>query len=569
MKSNFLIFLRFIVFLVTFFIFSIFIWAIFYEHFNSKIEQKQLKHFAWNLAKIYKQDNNPDILKKFSTITNYRITVINEDGAVIFDSHYDVKKMENHKNRKEIITALYNGEGSSIRFSETLKSKFIYYAYLFTENEGKKVIRVAKEMATFIDIIKPYKYEFLAFLVVLAGIPLVFTIIFLKRVSIVFSHIDFLLNEIGKGNFDVAIPMKKGDIFSHLTNKIVQLAGNIKNLTKDFLEQKNIIHTVLDNMPFPIILFRKDGTIFMKNKIFTDIFHDISHINELNDLIRDEDFYNAMGSFKHNETDFELQVYIKDKVYSLHSYKIKGLEENLLLLTFIDITTIKNIEKMKTEFTANVSHELKTPITVIKGYVETMEDELPESKKFMIETIKKHINRLANLVNDILLLSNLDYSEKIEIKRFSLNQVVHEAINILKQQADIKKLKVIYVENEEIEYNGDDFLILQALINLLSNAIKFTPESGMVKIDTYREKDYVFIEVTDTGIGIPEKYLDKIFNRFFVVEKSRSRELGGTGLGLAIVKHIVNIHGGNIDVRSIINKGSTFRIKLPINITIK
>ncbi|MCX5810579.1 MAG: ATP-binding protein, partial [Proteobacteria bacterium] len=236
--------------------------------------------------------------------------------------------------------------------------------------------------------------------------------------------------------------------------------------------------------------------------------------------------------------------------------------ETIVLLH--DITDFKNLERMKKEFIANISHELRTPLTAIKGFVETLEDEEDVKNKRYLEIIKRHADRLIHIVGDLLLLSeNEEKGAELELEEVSLKNIIENVLKIFENRAKEKNININVTIQDTLPFiQADPFKLEQMFINLIDNAIKYT-EEGEITISITENNGLIVINVRDTGIGISNEYLPRIFERFYVVDKSRSKRLGGTGLGLSIVKHIVNLHGGTIDVESTPGKGTQFIITLP------
>jgi two-component system phosphate regulon sensor histidine kinase PhoR len=236
-----------------------------------------------------------------------------------------------------------------------------------------------------------------------------------------------------------------------------------------------------------------------------------------------------------------------------------------MVITFHDITNVKNIEKIKRDFVVNVSHELRTPLTAIKGFLETLEDEVEGRPLDYIQTIKRNTDRLIHIVKDLLLLSEVE--DKVDVfkkEKFGMAKLVRNIVNIFEPRIKEKGLEIkINIEDKLPRIYGDPFMLEQVLINLLDNAFKYT-ESGQITIELEQQNRHLTVLIQDTGIGIPKEDLPRIFERFYVVDKSRSRSMGGTGLGLSIVKHIVQLHGGSIDVESTAGAGTKFNIRLPL-----
>lgn len=395
---------------------------------------------------------------------------------------------------------------------------------------------------------------------------IIFLVFFVLRLRKTITEIKVLLkNLLSEGELKLSFHRKTNvyEIFLMLK----ELEDRILLLKATLNEKERVIEKIFYSLPIPIAFFSKDGKLEFKNYSFEKNFGKIEYLEDLKNLLRDENFYNIAGSLD-EDGPRKIEIDWKDRNYSVDCEIIKTQEGISYLFTFLDITEIKKSQKIKAEFASNVSHELKTPITVIKGFIETLETEVPEDKVFMVKTIKKHIERLQNLVSDILLLDMVESGKNVEIKVFDLNETVSSAISLLEKTALSKNIMVFFEpEEEKLEIEGDNFLILQAIINILSNAIKFTPQSGTVTIKTYLENDKAFFSCKDTGIGIPEHLVPRIFERFFVIDKSRSRQMGGTGLGLSIVKHIVELHRGKIYVKSDYGRGTEFKIELPAKIS--
>jgi len=258
------------------------------------------------------------------------------------------------------------------------------------------------------------------------------------------------------------------------------------------------------------------------------------------------------------------EIEFRDKHYLCSVTFLSSKEEMVAVL--YDITDLKNLERMKKDFVANISHELRTPLTAIKGFVETLEEEEDIKNVQYLEIIKRHTDRLMNIVNDLLLLSELEQAgTALEVEDVNLVSVVENILKVFEQGAKSKGIELKLIAGESMKaVQADPFKLEQMFINLLDNAIKYT-EKGEVSISLRQEDLKSIIKIQDTGIGIPASHLPRVFERFYVVDKSRSKKLGGTGLGLSIVKHIVLLHGGTIDVESSLGIGTKFTVILPKN----
>jgi len=256
------------------------------------------------------------------------------------------------------------------------------------------------------------------------------------------------------------------------------------------------------------------------------------------------------------------EIVIDDDYFISNGLSLPNKKDKLVLL--FNITELRKLEKVKKDMIANVSHELRSPLTAIKGFAETLEDEVtPEGKEFL-EIIERNINRLINIVNDLLTLSQLEQKDTVELKPIDINNIVDHVAHIYREKIEKKNMKLqLELATDLPSIKGDEFKIEQLLVNLLENALQHT-EEGCIIIRTYKDDRFIVMEIDDTGVGIPAVHRDRIFERFYVVDKSRSKKYGGTGLGLAIVKHIALLHTGSVALKQKDNKGSCFVVKLPI-----
>jgi signal transduction histidine kinase len=344
--------------------------------------------------------------------------------------------------------------------------------------------------------------------------------------------------------------------------------------------EKNQLLILVNAINEGVVVVSKDGQIVLSNNEFNKMFEvqqspdgrpywEVIRISEITNLIE-----SALETRQSTIKEISI-IYPYEKFYFVNIITLDPPQDEIIAI-FYDITEFKNLEKIKAELIANVSHELRTPLTAIKGYVETLEDEAYDSvdEKFrFINIIKKHTQRLIDIVSDLLVLSEIEVkeSEKTikdiqEFDKLAINSILLSCYESLKSKIGDKKL----IFKKELEQNlpqirGNQFLLEQAFINLLDNAIKYTPENGTIGFKTRLDSDKIIIKIFDSGIGIPKDSISRIFERFYRVDKDRSRKEGGTGLGLSIVKHAINIHSGEIKVESEMGKGTNFIINLPID----
>lgn len=493
-----------------------------------------------------------------------RITIIDINGIVLSDSVENKKLMENHKNRAEVIDALNGNTGTSLRFSSTAKEKMLYVAIPIKENN--KIIGVLrlslflKQVNTLLDSLK---MKIINIVLIVIIISLIFAYVLSASLSKPIKSLADASRQIAKGNFNTKIFLKSTDELKELSDSFNYMTEEVKALFAELSRQKEELNSIISTIQEGLLVLDKEGKIILCNKSFEDIvknghikgklYWEICREPELSELVK------RVWKDRENLTG-EIQLYDKKYLFSATFFSIK--EEIIILLH--DITEIKNIEKIKKDFIVNVSHELRTPLTAIKGFVETLEGTTEKKNKQYLEIIKRNTDRLISIVKDLLLLSELeDKGLNLELEKVNLKKLIEDVVKIFEQKTKEKKLPIkINVNDEVLDIKADFFRLEQLFINLIDNAVKYT-EKGEIAISVNKNGENIIIKIEDTGIGIPKEHLSRIFERFYVVDKSRSRILGGTGLGLSIVKHIVLLHNGSINVESTVGVGTSFTIFLP------
>ncbi|TXL62502.1 PAS domain S-box protein [Cerasibacillus terrae] len=386
------------------------------------------------------------------------------------------------------------------------------------------------------------------------------------------------VNELLKENYRARIHHPFNGSIGTLSRQINELARNLSELSINEQIQSDQLLTVIDNTNSGLALIGEKGYIHLVNRKFLSMFggnqhdyvgylyYDVLKQTEIHRTVQNAFLYeeNAKGSIVLNEHPRNMYIEVVGAPIFTDRKLLKGA-----VLVFYDITEFKNVETMRKDFVANVSHELKTPITSITGFAETLIDEdlsNPEINRQFIEIIYDESKRLQVLVDDLLTLSKLEKEEhRLTLTDMQLSKVVTEVLPGFTQKVTEKQIEIVASIDDSICLRADRDKIKQILINLLANAINYTPQYGKVRIIAIEKEDMVQIKISDTGIGIPEDVAHRIFERFYRVDKARSRDTGGTGLGLAIVKHITELHGGNVSVESKLNEGSTFTVSLPKN----
>jgi two-component system phosphate regulon sensor histidine kinase PhoR len=505
-----------------------------------------------------------DFEKKLLSIarkTQTRITILTTEGNVLLDSEKDPKEMQNHSDRPEFQQAMKNEYGTSIRWSPTLEEYMVYYAKL--DKKKNIVIRASFPLSRQKE--EPIGDSFFSLTIVMLISGLIISFIMAKVLTLpVYEILRFSENIKEIHNVNQSIIKRKDEI-----GKIMENIRDIATRTKEVFEREKVTEEEIDKfiemISFPIAIIDAKGDIKISNSHFDSLFDIQKEKGFWWEKIKNFDVIATIKNIAEKKESIEKEIKIREKFYLCKGTMLK--DNNSILLVLIDITAMKEIQEKKREFVTAVSHELKTPLTAIKGYIETIEEntENPENQEF-IRIVKHHTERLEKIVEDLITLAQLEKENPdIEMKNVNLVKVAKDVVMLFEKKAKEKGIEITLKYDEIPEIKGDQFRLEQMLINLVDNAVRFT-EQGSIKISlSYeKEKSMVKIEVSDTGIGIEKFHIPKIFERFYVVDKARSRKTGGTGLGLSIVKHIVLLHNGTIEVQSSSGKGTTFTINLPV-----
>ncbi|GER65971.1 PAS domain-containing sensor histidine kinase [Weizmannia acidilactici] len=507
-----------------------------------------------------------------------RITIIDTNGKVLADSDDDPAKMENHASRPEFKQVVYQhkSSGEAIRFSHTLGYNMMYVAKPLKEN-GKTtaVVRISIALDR-IDTVLERLWFSLAVAMVLAFLisGWISYIMARKFTRPIEASIE-VSNRLIEKDYDSRVHVKTSGELLQLTKAINNLAHNLKQQMDEIKENQQRLTAVLENMDSGVMLIQTSGRIMLVNRAMEEMTGISSgqligkrHIEAgksfgLSQLI---DRSLKTGERFHDEVHL---YFPKERILDAHIAPYVGENGELrgVVAVLHDVTETRRLEQIRSEFVANVSHELKTPITSVKGFAETLLDGAMYDEKTcreFLQIIYEESDRLHRLISDILDLSKIE-QHRIPLKTEKLNvvDVVMETVNTTRKRIEKKQLELILPEQKAVMMEADKDRLQQIILNLVTNAIAYTPEKGRIEIRLEERESELDLIVSDTGIGISKKDLPRIFERFYRVDKARSRQSGGTGLGLAIVKHLVESYHGKIHVESEEGKGSTFTVTLP------
>jgi two-component system phosphate regulon sensor histidine kinase PhoR len=521
------------------------------------------------------------IVSQIGEKTGIRITVVDIDGVVIGDSEKDPKVMENHANRPEVKDAITKGIGEGMRFSTTLKKHMFYVAVPIEDGSGKAlaIVRTGLPLISLEETFASIKSQVIYLGLILTLLALLLSYASSKAFTKSFEKSIGLSEQIAKGNFNVSIPIsdRKGEM-GELNLALNTMAEKLDELFRQVSIEKSQLEAVLTAMSEGVMVVANDGKVILMNHALKDMLaiKDISLGKPYWEVLRNREIMELIENTIINQLSEKKEIslfYPTERYYIASAIPLGSLKKETIVVMF-DITEFKRLEKIKADIVANVSHELRTPLTAIKGYVETLEVgayENHDERSHFLNIIGRHTDRLINIVSDLLLLSDIERKStpfgeesKATFEEIDFQEIVHSSLEALKSKVEEKGLRVSVDIKENLpKFRGDGFLLGQMFINLIDNAVKYTPEGGTIGVEITYPDSHFRIEVIDTGIGIPKEHLARIFERFYRVDKTRSRKIGGTGLGLSIVKHIVIMHGGEIEVESEVGKGSRFVITLP------
>jgi two-component system, OmpR family, phosphate regulon sensor histidine kinase PhoR len=502
-----------------------------------------------------------------------RLTLLNENGQVLYDSDRNYMEMELHKDREEIIAALEGKVASASRFSITLRQHMIYVAIPYNSMiHDIAVIRTAYPMSSiyyFTDYMIRYAFVFILLGSILA---LIATFKINNALQEPLSKVSYSMKRILKGFYGDKIYYEKNDSIGDLVLNFNELSDYMNAKMTYLINIGNNLESILSSLLTSVIVLDKSKRIVYCNKN-AESFLDTPYEQALNrpfvELIRNYELNRFIEKFFATAKENFIEIAFEDTLFRFTLNFIEGTFNEYkegVVLVINDVTEIRKLEKMRRDFVANVTHELKTPLTSIKGFIEVLKEkedlDAPTRVKFL-DIVDIETDRLTDLINDLLFLSEIE-NNRGQPSLFDMQDTLSEVMTIMEPIASNKKIKMSVHCDKKIIVNGDRNRFKQMLINLIDNSIKFCNINGLVEINACVENHKICISVIDNGIGIEQKHLDRLFERFYRTDKSRSRSEGGTGLGLAIVKHIVNNFGGTIEVESEINKGTKFIIRLPL-----
>ncbi|HEY5122416.1 MAG TPA: ATP-binding protein [Ignavibacteria bacterium] len=571
-----------ILILISLLIFGIYSSKVYEDFYISKTEES-LKYRAVLINEEltvlnFDSITSKHILEKYDKLTDTRITIIDISGKVIADSRENPSQMESHADRPEFIEALKGNIGFASRYSHTLQTDLMYVAVPFYyNNQLKAVLRTAvvieKVNMPFSGLYPTIIYGGIAVLIIIA----IFGFVISRMKSKPILEMQNAAERFARGNFSEMIYPPKNPELRTLAGSLNDMAKQLDEKINIIGEQKKLQLAVLESMKEGVLAVDYDEKILLMNKtagIILTIDETNSIGRTLQETIRIPDIQKFVKALMQSGGIEETEFVIKretDKTLQLKgAYLTDNENKNIGVVILInDITGLRYLDTLKREFVANVSHELKTPITAIKGFVETLRDgaiNQPQNAKRFLDIVYKHSERLNAIVEDLLSLSRLEEkSFEIEFESIKIRSLLKTAVDNYEFKSKEKLIEINLDCEENLSAKINNQLIVQAVENLIDNAIKYSDIKTHIMISAFKDENKLIIKVQDEGCGIHKENFARLFERFYRIDKSRSRDEGGTGLGLSIVKHIAQVHKGSVEVESEPGKGSTFTIILPVS----
>jgi two-component system phosphate regulon sensor histidine kinase PhoR len=506
-----------------------------------------------------------DYVTDFGKKTSTRVTVIIADGTVLADSEKEPRDMENHLYRPEIQAALQGEKQQSMRFSSTLKREMMYLSFPLRSGGGiAGVLRLSLFMTDLDALFGRLRTDLLRIIGLVTLLALAAAFVLARSVSKPLRGFIDASARVAAGDFDAKVSLRQQGEFKKYALSFNAMTEKLKATFQQIRLQTEELNSILASINDGLCVLDKDGRIVLCNEGFRRIV-DFGRAEGKYywEVVRSSRLAEVVKGAKDTKRAASEEIALGDGIYSSTISPLTSDDRYVVMLR--DITEFRRLEKIKKDFVVNVSHELKTPLAAIKGFVETMEPSIGTDSRGYLEIVRRNTDRMIAIVDDLLVLSRLeDKGTAIEKETVDVAAVAAMILKMFEKRAAEKRLALAFEAGPALpKISADPYEIERLLINLVDNAVKYT-DKGRVLLRLGSDGKSFMIEVADTGLGIGAEHLSHVFERFYVVDKSRSKKLGGTGLGLSIVKHIVLAHQGTISVKSRPGEGTTFTVSLPL-----
>jgi two-component system phosphate regulon sensor histidine kinase PhoR len=508
-----------------------------------------------------------------------RITIILPNGKVIADSFEDPAIMDNHGDRPEIMKALEKTNGFYRRYSYTIGMDFVYLAIpMEYNNQIIAILRVSEPFPFIRETTNAIKIQIIFVGVIIAIIAAIIGLLISRQITQPLEDIKTGIKKFASGELEYRLLKPKSVEFGAVVDALNLMATQLEEKINTITEQKNEHNAILESMVEGVLAVDNDERIIRINSAAARVFHvETSEVTgrSVQEVIRNHEMQALVQKTLKSKKIVEEEITFTNKsdhYLQIHGNVLKNSRSKVIgaIIVMNDVTRLRRLENVRRDFVANVSHEIRTPLTSIKGFVETLIDGAINNKEdahSFLKIIAKQSNRLNSIIEDLLSLARLEEGgdrSQIDFENIEIRRVIDSAVRVCHHSAAKKSIGIKVDCAPDLVVNANIALMEQAIINLIDNAIKYSYEGSYIEVNVYRDTfNRTVISVKDNGPGIEKNHLPRIFERFYRVDKARSRDLGGTGLGLAIVKHIAQIHCGSVDVHSTPGMGSDFFIYLP------
>ena len=496
-------------------------------------------------------------------ITETRTTIIARDGVVLADTEADPKTMENHAGRPEIAAALTGKTGSDTRLSHTVGIEFLYVAV----PSGDKVVRLAYPLSSIQEHVRQIRSALIRGTMLALLLALLLAMVIAEVIARRLRRIVDFAEKIAAGDLSARIAERSGDEIAQVAGALDRTARRLEENFAAIRESRSELEALLNSMTDGVIAVSPDLKVRWANHAIASIVHQPVRIGSpVIELLRHPDFLATLNAtLKSGRREHSIAT----SLYGRRSFSVttEPLPDGGVVTVLHDISEVERVEKTRRDFIANVSHELRTPLTSIRGYAETLlesDGALQDSAREFLDVIRRNAERMGRLTEDLLVLARVESGEdKLDLRPQTVSHLLAEAASSLQESARAAAVELAVEEVGDWMVMADAYAVHQVFSNLISNALRYAQSGKQITIGAVEKPDGIEFFVRDFGPGIASEHLPRIFERFYRVDKARSRESGGTGLGLAIVKHIVLNHGGSVRVESAVGHGSTFFFVLP------
>ena len=512
-----------------------------------------------------------------------RVTLIDARGLVTLDSNRQTKDLDNHLNRSEIQEARVKGKGTATRYSRTLKMDMLYVALpLYEGSHLKGYLRLSRPLLEVDRSVDKLRFSIFQVLLLIIILSMIVAFIFSMKVISPIQEIEAFTDKIRKGDISGMLMIDSRDEIGQLSKNINDMVAELQEKIRVANEEKWKLRAAFASMAEGVMVLDSQNRIEGLNKGMAEMigreYADIVGKTPM-EAFRNIALQDALNRFRQAGEIVLEEITLGDEnpmILDVNISAVKSLpgQDPKTMIVFHNVTRLKKLEQVRADFVANVTHEIKTPLTAIIGFVETLQqgaiDDRAKAQKFLL-TIHENAQRLNRLVDDLLTLSSIELGEtKLHLEGLALDDVFETALTLISPRAALKNVRIQRdVQPGLPMVRADRDRLVQILVNVLDNAVKFTPEGGSVSITASPEvQGSVVIKITDTGIGISKSELPRLGERFYRIDKTRSREMGGTGLGLSIVKHLMKAHEGSIEIESTLGKGTTVSLHFPVSLTV-